>query len=199
MESTEADTESGVGNETDTEDNGFLIENTETSGENGTEEETELPDIALEMLGKEESIQMASQDDIEANGTFLTLNQSEAGVLTAEKEEKWYKFAIAQAGYFQMEFGAATTLKSVTGGKKKETIKGTKVKGVTGYYVYCSTSKNGKYKKIETIKKAGTTSYTDKKSLKSNKKYYYKVVTYHTANGVTATGKASKIKGAKTN
>ena len=93
---------------------------------------------------------------------------------------------------------AQVTIKNVKGGKKQETITWKKASGATGYYVYRSTSKKGKYKKIATIKKASTVSYKDKKSLKSKKTYYYKVVAYRTENGVTATGKASAVKSAKT-
>ena len=52
-----------------------------------------------------------------------------------------------------------------------------KVKGASGYEVYRSTKKNGKYKKIKTIKKAGTVRFTDKK-LKKGFAYYYKVRAY---------------------
>jgi len=50
-------------------------------------------------------------------------------------------------------------------------------KGANGYEIYRSTSKKGNYKKIATVKKAGTTSYKDK-SVKSGKTYYYKVRTF---------------------
>ena len=53
-------------------------------------------------------------------------------------------------------------------------MKWSKVKGAGGYEIYRSTSKKGNYKKIATVKKAGTTSYKDK-SVKSGKTYYYKV------------------------
>lgn len=88
-------------------------------------------------------------------------------------------------------------ISSVKGGAKKETIKWKKVNDATGYYVYRSTSKNGKYKKIATIKNVKTLSYVDKK-VGAKKAYYYKVAAYKTANGVTATGTASAVKGAKT-
>ena len=50
-----------------------------------------------------------------------------------------------------------------------------KVKGATGYKVYRSTKKNGKYKKVKTITKKSLVTF---KAKKSNKKYYYKVVAY---------------------
>ena len=62
--------------------------------------------------------------------------------------------------------------------KKSITIKWKKVSGVTGYQIYRATSKNGTYKKIKTIKKKGTTSYTDKKDIGLGKLYYYKIRAY---------------------
>lgn len=85
----------------------------------------------------------------------------------------------------------------VTGGKKKTTVKWKKVDKASGYYVYRSTSKNGKYKKVATIKKGSTVKYTDK-NLKGNKKYYYKVKAYTSTNGVKAEGSFSSVKSAKT-
>lgn len=57
----------------------------------------------------------------------------------------------------------------------KVTLKWKKVKGATGYEIYRSTKKNSGYKKIATIKKGTKVTYTDKKNLKQNKKYYYKI------------------------
>ncbi len=51
-----------------------------------------------------------------------------------------------------------------------------KVKGASAYLIYRADSKNGKYKVVKTVKKPGTTAYTDKKNLKKNKKYYYKII-----------------------
>lgn len=70
----------------------------------------------------------------------------------------------------------------VKAGSKQAKISWKKIKGVTGYEVYRSTKKSSGYKKVATIKKASTTSYTNKK-LKKNKKYYFKVRAYKTVNG----------------
>ena len=88
-------------------------------------------------------------------------------------------------------------LKSVTAGKRRATIKWNKSNDATGYYIYRSTAKNGRYKKIATIKKNKTVKYVDKKSLKSNRTYYYKVVAYKKTNGLTATSNMSKYKAVK--
>ena len=67
---------------------------------------------------------------------------------------------------------------SVNNTKKSITLKWKKVSGTNGYQIYRATSKNGKYKKIKTIKKKSTTSYTDKKDIGIGKLYYYKIRAY---------------------
>lgn len=49
-----------------------------------------------------------------------------------------------------------------------------RVKKAKGYQIYRATKKNGKYKKVKTIKKAKTVSWINKK-LTTGKRYYYKV------------------------
>lgn len=63
-------------------------------------------------------------------------------------------------------------------------IKWEKVSDAYGYKVKRSTSKNGTYKVIKTIKSANTTSYKDT-SVTAGKTYYYKVETIMKAGGVT--------------
>ena len=63
-------------------------------------------------------------------------------------------------------------------GKAKITWK--KVSGASGYAIYRSTSKNGSYQKIKTLKSGSTLSFTDT-NLKSRKNYYYKVKAYKSA------------------
>ena len=79
----------------------------------------------------------------------------------------------------------------VTAKKKgKALVKWSKVKGVAGYQIYRATKKNGKYKKVATVKKAKTVKKTVKK-LKKGKKYWFKVRTYTKIKGKTYTGKWS--------
>lgn len=51
------------------------------------------------------------------------------------------------------------------------------VKGASGYYVYQSDKKNGKYKKVATVKNGSSTSKTVN-SLSLNKTYYFKIKAY---------------------
>jgi len=80
--------------------------------------------------------------------------------------------------------------------KKALKIKWKKTTGATGYYVYVATKKNGKYKKIATIKGASKVTYTYK-GLKSKKTYYFKIVAYRKGTD-TYNGAASTILAART-
>lgn len=71
------------------------------------------------------------------------------------------------------------TIKKVTAGKKKATIKWKRQSKAIGYKVQCATSK--KFKKV-TSKNTSKTSLTIKK-LKSKKKYYFRVKAYKYKNG----------------
>ena len=56
--------------------------------------------------------------------------------------------------------------------------------------------KNGKYKKIRTIKKASAATFTDSK-VKKGKTYYYKVRAYKNVKGNKANGKFSAVRKVK--
>lgn len=71
----------------------------------------------------------------------------------------------------------APTITAAKGAANSIKITWKKVGGANGYVLYRSTSEKGKYKKIATIKKASTVSYTNK-NLSSGKTYYYKVKAY---------------------
>ncbi len=66
-----------------------------------------------------------------------------------------------------------------------------KVKGATGYQIYRSTRKDGRYIKIADVKK---NSYTNK-SLAIGSKYYYKIRAYRVTNNRTYIGDFSTTKG----
>lgn len=82
---------------------------------------------------------------------------------------------------------------SLSPGAQSITVKWKKVKKADGYQIYRATSKKGKYKKIKTVKKASTVTYTNKK-LKAGKKYYYKVRAYQKKGKKTRYSKFSAIK-----
>lgn len=70
-----------------------------------------------------------------------------------------------------------TGLKAVSAGCNRIKVSWKKIKGADGYVLYRATSANGKYKALKTIKKAKTTSYTDKNRA-TGKTYYYKLRPY---------------------
>lgn len=73
---------------------------------------------------------------------------------------------------------------------KQATISWKKISGATGYEVYQSTSKNGKYSRVANTSK---TSYT-KTKLTSKKTYYYKVRAYKTIGNTKVYSAYSSIK-----
>lgn len=85
---------------------------------------------------------------------------------------------------------------SLSTSTKQAKVTWKKVSGATGYEVYRSTSKDGKYKKVKTIKNSKTVSYKDKK-VTSGKKYYYKVRTYKTVSGKKVYSNYSSVKSIK--
>ena len=89
----------------------------------------------------------------------------------------------------------ATPKLSLTAGKKKVAIKWGKVTGASGYEVFMSTSKSGKYKGI---KSANQKTYTfTKTGLTKGKTYYFKVRTYKKVNGKKVYSTYSSIKSVK--
>lgn len=114
----------------------------------------------------------------------------------AAAEQKAQQKALQQA-LIKQNTPANTTLKSVKKtGTKKAKLTWKKVKDASGYEIYMSTKKSSGYKKIKTIKKAKTVTFT-KSGLKKKKTYYFKVRTYRTVNGVTYYGSYSNVKQVK--
>ena len=94
----------------------------------------------------------------------------------------------------------ASSVKSVSGGSKKLTVKLSKVSSqATGYEIQYSTSSkfSSKYTKKATVSSYKTTSKTIK-SLKANKKYYVRVRTYKTVSSKKYYSDWSKAKSVKT-
>lgn len=93
----------------------------------------------------------------------------------------------------QVSAPAITKVSSASYNSLKITWK--KVTGANGYAVYRSTSANGKYTRIGTVKakKKASYSYTDKKRT-CGKTYYYKVKAYRKSGGANQYGAASAAK-----
>lgn len=81
----------------------------------------------------------------------------------------------------------------VKSAKKGVKISWTPQSYAKGYYIYKAYSKNGKYTLLKTVRGNQTKSYTDK-SVRTGKKYYYKIVCFTKKNG--AEHKSAKSAGA---
>ena len=93
--------------------------------------------------------------------------------------------------YFEIKLAKVSdfTVKGTTA----VTLKWDAVKGADGYQIYYSTSKDGKYKKLTSTTKTSL----KKSTLKSGKKYYFKVRAYKKASESTLYGSFSSVKSAK--
>lgn len=99
-----------------------------------------------------------------------------------------------KSNYSQVKYKKVTPSKITITSKKAKTynstyIKWNKVSGASGYRVYRSTSKNGKYTRLVTTTNLSYTDY----GLKSGKTYYYKVRAYKWVNGSKVFGPYSEV------
>lgn len=89
--------------------------------------------------------------------------------------------------------GKLNTIVSLSVKNKTVSISWKKTTGATGYYIYRSGSKNGKFSKIKTITSGKTLKYTDKK-VKTGNTYYYKVIPFKKINSKAVKSASSTIK-----
>lgn len=116
-----------------------------------------------------------------------------------KKGKKYYYKVTAINGDYESGYSNRASLYAAASGVKKLKAKGSsynhitlkwkKAKGATKYRVYRSTKKDGKYKRIKTVK---GTSYSNK--VKTGVTYYYKIISY----SGKAKGGVSSIVSAKT-
>lgn len=130
--------------------------------------------------------------------TEATINQWKAEKAAAEQAAAQQAAAQAEeARKVSLYTPVAPTLKSVKSTKTRTAvITWKKNKKATGYEIYMSTKKASGYKKITTVKSWKKITYT-KKKLKKNKKYYFKVRAYKTAEGKKYYSAYSKVKAVK--
>ena len=81
---------------------------------------------------------------------------------------------------------------SLNSGKKKIEINWNKVSGASGYQIYRSTNKNGKFEVKKTLKNGNTHQYTDKNLKK--RIYYYRIKSYTVIGGKREFSNFSPIK-----
>ena len=121
----------------------------------------------------------------------VTATKSAKTIKNLKAGKKYYfrVTAITKSGNYTSQKIAVNTLKKVAVKVKSKTDKSIKLswkKDTTadGYIVYQKNSKNGDWKKLTTIKKDSTVTYTAK-GLEGEKTYYFKVISYKNVNGKT--------------
>lgn len=127
-----------------------------------------------------------------SNGIYhVDIYQGNNRTLTVEREKTLY-------GTLSKVIIARPCMSTLSGVKAKATkdhkitLSWTKQYGVSGYTIYRSTSKNGKYTKVENVKGSDNNTWTSGK-LKKGKTYYYKIKPYWRENKKTFRGGYSKV------
>lgn len=152
-------------------------------------------------IGATTSINSNTSLTAEGTGSIVVkIRTNEYGYLSASNDRYHVRVNIVPQNKVEPSINkvvkpSATRITSIKAGKRKAIIVWKKASKATGYYVYRATSAKGSYKRIATVK--GKTSYIDKKSLKSKKRYYYKVVSFRKSGSKITKAKASGVKSVK--
>lgn len=96
-------------------------------------------------------------------------------------------------GVFKNTTLPATPIIRLKSSSKQATVRWRRVARANGYQIFMSTKKNGKYKRVATVKNGKKIKYT-KKKLKSGKTYYFKIRAYKKYNGRKVYSAYSTIK-----
>ncbi len=119
-------------------------------------------------------------------GNKSSLAKSDASLKLKRFKTYYIKITGAKGKYkVGISATAPESLKVAKAKSKQVSLKWKKVSDATGYEIYRAQGKNGKYKKIKTIKKTGIETYVDKEGLKKGKTYVYKIRAYKKVNGKT--------------
>lgn len=131
-----------------------------------------------------DSFKLDLQDAVERIAELRSQAEEEERIRKEKKKELIKRISTAKA--------AKTKIKIKALKKRKLRITWRKISGVTGYMIYRAAKKNGKYKLIKIVKRAGTRKYINKK-LKKGRKYFYKIKPYTRLGGKVYHGKWSNI------
>ncbi|MGI6721130.1 MAG: fibronectin type III domain-containing protein [Anaerovoracaceae bacterium] len=88
----------------------------------------------------------------------------------------------------------APTLKLKKKGRRAITIRWNRIQGANDYVISRAKKAHGRYRKIRTVRKGGTTKISDTK-LRRGRRYYYKIRSYRKVSGKTAYSSWSPAKG----
>ena len=139
---------------------------------------------AEDLKAQQEEAKKAQEEKLKAQEEKLKAQEEKL----KEQEEK------LKAEKDKYGFNEKTTLKSAKVKGKKVTLKWNKVKGASGYEIYCKTGK-GKWKLVKTLNKGSKASY--KLKGKAGKKYTYKVRAFQKVENKVIYGQYSNTKSAK--
>lgn len=136
------------------------------------------------------------------SGTYKLIKTISSGSKTSYTNKKlttgttyYYKIRVYRmvgSKKYYSSYSSISSKKAVPATPKISSIKSTsntrvrlswkRISGASGYAIYRSTSKNGSYQVVKTLKKGTITSFTDK-NLTSGRQYYYKIKAYRNVNG----------------
>ena len=119
--------------------------------------------------------------------------RSYAPAFSADSESEYTLYSNASGCKYAAATLTKPAIKSLTAGKRKATVKWSKITGANGYVIYRSLKKTSNYKAVKTIKKSGTISFTNKK-LKKGKRYYFKIRAYRIVSGKKVYSSYSAVK-----
>ncbi|RGD74504.1 N-acetylmuramoyl-L-alanine amidase [Anaerofustis stercorihominis] len=120
-----------------------------------------------DLIFKSENTKVAS---VSSNGVIKGINYGQTTIDIKTKDEKLNISVVIQV------VPKYPTIKLKNYLSKSIKISWGKVSGISGYRIYYKTSKSGDYKYLTAVSKSDT--YFVHRRLKSNKTYYYKVVSY---------------------
>lgn len=153
-----------------------------------TAAESRIVELVKEATDKAEADKAEQERQEEEAKKALEEAQKAQDAKLKEQEEK------LKAEKDKYGFNEKTTLKSAKVKGKKVTLKWNKVKGASGYEIYCKTGK-GKWKLVKTLNKGSKASY--KLKGKAGKKYTYKVRVFQKVENKVIYGQYSNTKSAK--
>ncbi len=144
------------------------------------------------IVDEESGEEYVGEKDLEEPTTPSSNNKTDNTTTNKKQEQTTTKYNVTNKVSVPK-----TSIKKITAGKKKLTVKWAKKTKIQGYQIQISLKKNFKKKISKKVSKAKTTSLTIKK-LKANKKYYVRIRTYKIVNKKIYYSSWSKIKNKKT-
>lgn len=117
-----------------------------------------------------------------SSAALSRLKTAEQKIISLKKEQERKKYTPAKA-----------KITKITSKKKLAKLTWKKIPSVSGYEIWMSAKKASGFKKVATIKKAATVTYT-KKKLKSKKTMYFRVRAYRKVGKTTYYGAYSTVK-----